>query len=243
MKAMLLAAGLGTRLKPLTDRTPKPLLPLAGRPMIHYPLAFLRRSGVTEVVINTHLHPEKFSAALGDGSALGLKITFTHEPVLLDTGGGIKNAEHFFRGETFVALNADTLIEVDLKPVLAAHRERKPLATLVLIKTANAAEFSAVEVDAAGRIRRLRGQPAEAPAGALSPYTFTGLQVIEPEVLDALPSGKPACLIRDAYLPLLGQGRELRAFFMDGYWKSLDTPARMREAEEDIRAGKFSLIP
>jgi len=244
MRAMILAAGLGIRLRPLTERTPKPLLPVAGRPMILYPLAMLRRSGITEVIINTHLHPEQFQQVLGDGSALGMRLTFSHEPVLLDTGGGLKNAEWFFEGETLVALNADTLLEADLNAALAAHRQFKPLATLVLKKIAHAQDFSAVEVDAEGRIRRLRGEPADfRGAGdltrALNSYTFTGLQIMEPEVLQLLPAGQPSCLIRDAYIPILRQGRELRAFITSGYWQSLDTAGRIQEAEADLQAGRF----
>lgn len=241
MKAMLLAAGLGTRLRPWTERTPKPLLPVAGRPMIFYPLAFLRRHGIREVVVNIHLHPEQWRETLADGSALGLRLSFSPEPVLLDTGGGIKNAEKFFRGETLVVLNADTLLEVDLARVLSAHRRFHPAATLVLKRVPNAAEFSAVLTDAEGRIRQLRGEPEQTAAAAFQAYTFTGLQIMEPEVLAVLPAGRPADLIREGYLPLLRAGRELRGFIMDGYWKSLDTAERIAEAEADIRAGRFSV--
>jgi len=251
MRAMILAAGLGTRLRPLTDQTPKPLLPVAGRPMILYPLALLRRSGITEVIINTHLHPEQFQQVLGDGSALGMKLTFSPEPVLLDTGGGLKNAEGFFQGETFAVLNADSLLEADLNAALAEHRRFKPLATLVLKKISNAQDFSAVEVDDAGYIRRLRGEPTSLSSRgatdssralrALDSYTFTGLQIIEPEALQILPAKVPSCLIRDAYIPSLRQGRPLRAFITSGYWLSLDTAARIQEAEADLQAGRIRL--
>jgi len=237
MRAMLLAAGLGTRMRPLTDQVPKPLLPVAGRPMILYPLAFLRRHGVTEVVINTHLYAEQWRQTLGDGSALGMQITYSPEPVLLDTGGGIKNAEKFFRGETFIVLNADTLIELDLAAVLDAHRRFRPLATLVLRQVPNPEEFSAVMVDGEGRIRRLRGQPEEVSVAGMQFFTYTGLQVLEPEALKTLPSGRPACLIQDGYLPLLRSGREIRAFITRGYWKSLDRAARIQEAEADLKSG------
>jgi len=242
MKALILAAGLGTRLRPLTEKTPKPLLPVAGRPMILYPLAFLRGQGIREVIINIHLQPDQWRQALGDGSRLGLHITFSPEPVLLDTGGGIKNAEKFFRGEALVVLNADTLIELDLDQVLKAHRRHRPAATLVLKQLPNPAEFSPVLVDAQGRVRRLRGEPAEIEAAGLQAFTFTGLQILEPEILDALPAGVPACLIRDAYIPLLRAGREIRAFLMEGYWKSLDTADRIHEAEADLQAGRLPMI-
>ena len=239
MKAMILAAGLGTRLRPWTEQTPKPLLPLAGRPMILYPLAFLRRHGIREVIINTHLQPDQWRQALGDGSKLGLQITFSPEPVLLETGGGIKNAENFFSGETVVVLNADTLIEVDLAKVLDAHRRFRPAATLVLKRVPNAAEFSAVLADPEGRIRQMRGEPRISDAAGLRAFTFTGLQILEPAVLDVLPAGRPADLVQEGYLPLLQAGREIRAFFMEGYWKSLDTADRIREAEADLQAGRW----
>ena len=114
MRAMILAAGFGTRLRPLTDRVPKPLLTIAGHPMIAYPLAILRAAGIREVLINLHHHGEQIRDILGDGSAYGMRIEYSAEDPILDTGGAIKKAEPFLRGDTFVVMNSDILIDLRL---------------------------------------------------------------------------------------------------------------------------------
>jgi len=114
MAAMVLAAGLGTRLRPQTERTPKALVPVANRPMIHYPLFWLKSRGFSEVIINTHHFGEMLEAELGDGSSQGLKLAYSREEILLGTGGGIGRARKLFGRTRFVVINADTIIDADL---------------------------------------------------------------------------------------------------------------------------------
>src|SRR3989449_1523283 len=122
MKAMVLAAGLGTRLRPLTDTLPKPLLPVAGRPLLEWNLLLLKRHGITEVIINLHHLGEQIVRALGDGARLGLRLAYSHEPTLQGTGGGIKQAAPFLKDGPFLVLNGDTLSDCDLMALIAAHR-------------------------------------------------------------------------------------------------------------------------
>ena len=126
MKAMVLAAGQGTRLRPLTDTIPKALVPVAGRPMIEYSLLLLRHYGIGDIVINLHHHGEQIEKRLGDGSQLGLQISYSIEPELLDTGGGLLKAKPFFQNETFIVINTDVLIDLHLDELLEFHENKAP---------------------------------------------------------------------------------------------------------------------
>ena len=158
MKAMILAAGFGTRLRPLTDVTPKPLLPVAGTPMIVWNLLLLKRHGILDVVINLHHLGAMIEQALGGGARFGMRITYSHEPVILGTGGGIKQAESSFGGEPVLVLNGDTLFELNLTSLLAFHQERDAAATLVLRHDPEAARWGLVEVTDQAQVMRITGR-------------------------------------------------------------------------------------
>ena len=158
MKAMILAAGFGTRLRPLTDVTPKPLLPVAGTPMIVWNLLLLKRHGIQDVVINLHHLGAMIEQALGGGARFGMRITYSHEPVILGTGGGIKQAENSFGGEPVLVLNGDTLFELNLTSLLAFHQERDAAATLVLRHDPEAARWGLVEVTDQAQVMRITGR-------------------------------------------------------------------------------------
>ena len=233
MKAMVLAAGLGVRLRPLTDATPKPLLPVAGRPILLWNLLLLKRHGITEVIINLHHLGEQIVQALGDGSRVGMRVAYSHEPTLLGTGGGIKQAAPFLKDGPFLVLNGDTLSACDLTALLAAHRAGGALATLAIREDSEAARWGPVTVDAHSRILQINGAPPFTtplvPLPALC--MFAGIHVLEPAVLDAIPPG-PGSII-DVYCSLLRQGRMLRGYKMSGYWSDVGTPERYAEAQRD----------
>ena len=130
MKALVLAAGLGERARPLTERIPKPMLEVGGRPLIHYPLALLRGAGITQVAINVHHLAEKIRDGLGDGRALGIEITYSPEPTLRGTGGPLNALRDYFGDEAFVLANSDSIIDLDLRAMIAVHRERSAIATI-----------------------------------------------------------------------------------------------------------------
>src|SRR5437870_5981980 len=159
MKAMVLAAGLGTRLRPLTATLPKPLLPVAGRPILEWNLLLLKRHGITEVIINLHHLGEQIVRALGDGARLGLRLAYSHEPTLQGTGGGIKQAAPFLKGGPFLVLNGDTLSDCDLTALIAAHRASRALATLAVRDDPNASSWGPVTLDAHARILQIKGNP------------------------------------------------------------------------------------
>jgi NDP-sugar pyrophosphorylase family protein len=240
MRAMILAAGFGTRLRPLTNTVPKALVPVAGRPLIEYGLLFLKSQGIEEVVINLHHLGEKIRTALGDGSIYGLRITYSPEDPILDTGGGIKKAQAFLAGETFVVLNCDTILDLDLHALLAAHRKHHAAATLVLRPDPEAARYGVLETDVSGRIRRFLSQPAEVRE-PLSPYMFTGFQMLEPRVFDFMPEVKPFGTTRDTYPQMMRAGESLHGFIHTGPWLVVDDAAGMARATQALISGQVRL--
>jgi mannose-1-phosphate guanylyltransferase len=226
MRAMILAAGLGTRLRPLTDELPKPLVPVLGRPLIEHTIRLLRAAGVSEIAVNLHHLPAAIPAALGDGSALGVSLRYVvEEGRIRGTGGGVRGARHLLDdGETFLVVNGDVLLEPDLGAALALHRRLGAVATLVLREDPRAAAFGALEVDAAGRVRRLLGRPEQPAAcsGPLRTAMFTGVHLLEPEVFDRLP--EEGCIVRSLYRAIVDSGEVLGGYLDAGPWVELGTP-------------------
>ncbi|MDE3243612.1 MAG: nucleotidyltransferase family protein [Nitrospirota bacterium] len=239
MKAMILAAGLGTRLRPLTETQPKPLLPVAGTPLIVWNLLLLRRHGVTEVLINLHHLGPMIEQTLGDGRRYGLTLTYSHEPAILGTGGGIKQAEPFFEGHPFLVLNGDTLLELDLGALMQAHRERGALATMVLREDPDVERWGPVTVDQAGRILSITGR-GRTGSGAAQRLMFAGVHVMHPRLLREVPAGRESSII-DAYVRAITEGEPVYGYRMAGYWSDVGTPERYAQAQRDAEAGLIAL--
>lgn len=239
MKAMILAAGLGTRLRPLTNTTPKPLLPMGGIPLIVWNLLLLRRHGFHEVVINLHYLAPMIEQALGDGSTFGLRIQYSHEPVILGTGGGIKQAESYFSGEPVLVLNGDTLVELDLEALMAFHRSKKAAATLVVRKDADAATWGLVEVGQEHRIVRITGKGLTETCPTV-PRMFAGIHILEPRLLQDVPKGVMSSII-DPYVAAISRGDTVLGYDLNGYWSDIGTVERYEQAEQDVRAGLIRL--
>lgn len=236
-RAMLLAAGRGLRLGPLTERTPKPLVAVGGRPMVFYVLDLLKAAGIREVHMNTHHLGEQIPAALGDGGRWGLSVCYHPEPEILGTGGGLLAACRAcpaLAEEPFLMINSDILTDVDLNTVITRHGAGGGLATLVLRDDPEAARFGLIGTDETGRIRRFLEVNT---GGARRSHMFTGIQVISPALLDHMPGGG-AFPITDTYKAALGAGAPLRAHLHRGYWADLGTPERLRAAEDDLVAGR-----
>lgn len=235
MKAMILAAGLGTRLRPLTDTIPKPMIDVAGHPMVAYPLAVVRESGIRDVIINLHHLGEQIRASLGDGTRYGLSITYSEEDPILDTGGAIKKAESFLAGDTFVVLNGDMVIDLDLRAVIDWHRARGATATMVLRPDDSGRGYGVIETDRDGRIRRFLGQPADVE-GDLRPMMFTGVHVFEPSVFSYMKEGRFG-INAETYPAMMATGEPLFGYPFDGFWSVLDTPPLLEEGRRAIAAG------
>lgn len=239
MRAMILAAGLGTRLRPLTDRLPKPLLQVAGRPLIVWNLLLLRRHGVTDVIINLHHLGHLIEQALGDGAAFGMRIAYSKEPVLLGTGGGLKQAEPFFNGEPFFVVNGDTLFDLDLGAVAAAHRQGRAVATMVLRADPDPDRWGAVEVDASRHVVRINGRGRRA-GGPTSKRMFAGVHLMHPRLLADVPAGLESSII-EAYVRAIEGGDTVAGYELSGYWSDIGTPERYAQAQRDAEAGTLNL--
>jgi len=235
MRAMILAAGFGTRLRPLTDRTPKPLVPVAGFPMIAYPLTLLRAAGIKEVVINLHHLGEQIREALGDGSRYGVSIEYSVEDPILDTGGAIRKARSFLDRGTFVVLNSDMICDLDLSEAIAHHRRHGALATMVLRPDPEAARYGVIEIDAETRIRRFLGRP-EHVEGPLTPLMFSGIHVFEPAVFDYMAEGHFS-ITRQTYPAMLEKNSPLYGYVFRGYWRVVDTHDGLAAGREEIEGG------
>jgi NDP-sugar pyrophosphorylase family protein len=208
--------------------------------MIVWNLLLLKRHGIRDVIINLHHLGTMISQALGDGRTLGMRIVYSHEPVILGTGGGIKQAEPHFHGDPVLVLNGDTLFELDLDALMAFHRERAAAATLVLRKDPEAARWGLVEVTDRAEVVRItgRGRTQTAPAFA---RMFAGIHILHPRLLRYLPVGKE-CSIIDAYVQGIQDGERILGYDFDGFWSDVGTPERYAQVERDAAAGRLSLV-
>jgi mannose-1-phosphate guanylyltransferase len=242
LTAMVLCAGLGTRLRPLTDRVPKPAVPVCGVPLVAWTLALLRGAGVSHVVVNTHHLPQEMaSAASAAVRRLRLSLSVSHEPVIAGTGGALREARALLsRADPLVLVNGDVLFDVDLPAAIAAHRASGALATMVLLPMPAGSRYAAVEVDAGGAVRRIAGSFGPGADG-LTPWHFSGVHVLSPELLDRIPAAPfEADVNRHVYPALMEAGR-IRGHVAAGYWNDLGTPARYLEAQRDVLAGRVPL--
>ena len=241
-RAMILAAGLGTRLRPLTEDTPKPLVLVGGHPLIAYGLGLLRANGIRDVVVNVHHHRERIMRELGDGARYGVRIRYSIEPELLDSGGGIRNAARLFGAEPIVVLNSDIICEVPIRDVLRFHRETRALVTLVMRDAPDAARYGLFGIDGAGRIRRFLGEEeprreeSREPADPLRDRMFASVQILDPRAIAEMPEGRPFSTMREFYPALFRSGERLFGYLYDGRWLTADTPADLERAEQELHA-------
>lgn len=241
MNAMVLCAGLGTRLRPLTETIPKPALPLFGQPLFRTTLAVLKRAGVHAVGINTHHLPQTMKrVAEAETARAAVALTVAHEPVIQGTGGGIRGLKALLeQGEIFVVVNGDVLFPLDLAAAVEAHRQSGAAASMVLLPMPANESFAAVECDANGDVRRIAGH---GPGGSgLTPWHFTGVHVMTPRVFDFMSASGPEDINREVYPRLLSAGLRVHGVRVESYWSDLGTPARYLDTAEDILSGRAQL--
>lgn len=235
--AIVLCAGLGTRLRPLTQERAKPAVPLLNRPLAGWTMGLVRALGLDSVAINTHWLPDGMRAhADAEAARWGLRLQVSHEPEILGTGGGLRQARDRLgigRDRPLLVLNGDVLFDVDLARVLAVHCDTGALATMVLRPMPEGAAYSPVEADATGRIRRIAkyGMPGHGP-GSL----FTGVHVLSPEALDLLPAGASG-VVETVYAPLLAANARIHSAFEPGLWLDLGDPAGYLDAHLRLLGG------
>lgn len=236
MKAVILAGGEGTRLRPLTLSTPKPVAPVVDRPFLRHQLDLLKGAGVEEVVFSVAYHPEQVEAIFGDGSAEGIRIRYAVEDSPLGTGGAVKNAEPFLDDRTIV-LNGDVLADLDLATVVARHDAESAAATIVLTPVRNPAAYGLVETDLAGRVLRFLEKPR--PDQIRTNTINAGVYILETRVLELMPSGVKHSIERGFFPALLERGDRVLGPAHEGYWIDIGTPEKYRQVHRDILAGRF----
>jgi NDP-sugar pyrophosphorylase family protein len=237
VKAMILAAGRGTRLRPLTNHSPKALVEIGGRTLLQIALQRIASFGVRDVIINVHHFADTIVEYLHKNHDFGLRIEISREEELLDTGGGLKKASWFFAGgsEPFLLHNVDVISTVDLRRMVQFHQEHQPLATLA-VQARNTSR--SLLFDQRGQFRRRR--EGEVPPG-MDALAFSGIHVISPRLL-AMITEEGAFSIIDSYCRLAAQGERLLAFRADNYyWQDLGKPENLLHAEKDMQSGKVQL--
>lgn len=234
MKAVVLVGGEGTRLRPLTETRPKPLIPFMDRPFLHHPLDLLSQHGIEEVVLSSPYLEEEFRAFLKERGG-SPRITWITEEVPLGTCGAIASARDHL-DDTFVVCNGDVLTDLDVTALVALHRERGAVATIALTPVEDARPYGLVETDAEGRILAFREKPSEPVPGNVNAGTY----VLEPRALDGVPEGVPVSIERETFPDLIARGEPLYALVSDAYWRDLGTPESYLEAHLDALAGRVA---
>ncbi len=237
---MILAAGFGTRLFPLTiDRT-KPAIPFLGKPLVGYVAEYVAKFGFKEVVVNLHHQPESVMEALGDGSDFGVKIDYTLEsPNILGTAGALDNARDLLKDDTFIIVNGKIITDIDIAAALETHKESGAIATMVLKENASFEKFTEVFV-LNGEVKGFAGGfPIENPKSHLSvPLMFTGIHILEPEVFKYIPRGIYSDIVPTFYLPAIAKGEKIAAHICNNRWFELSTIPRYLDISLEFLDGK-----
>jgi mannose-1-phosphate guanylyltransferase/phosphomannomutase len=248
MKAVVMAGGEGSRLRPMTANLPKPLLPLANRPVMEHVLRLLRRHGVTDTVVTVQFLASLVRNYFGDGDELEMSLQYATEPRPLGTAGSVKNAEAALRGDTFLVLSGDALTDADLSGMVEFHRESGALVTVGLKAVPDPLEYGIVICDADGRVNRFLEKPTWGQV--FSDTVNTGIYVMEPEVLAEVEADAEVDWSGDVFPRLLARGAPVFGYAFDGYWEDVGTLESYRQAHldvldrrVDVEIGAFEMSP
>jgi NDP-sugar pyrophosphorylase family protein len=244
MKALILAGGKGTRLRPLTTNTPKPVVPVVNRPFLEYQIESLRAAGIGDVTLSLNYQPDKIEDILGDGRHLGALLSYTTEPRPMGTAGAYKYAAKEAR-ETIIVFNGDILTNIDLKQVIAQHKERRAEATIVLTPVENPAAYGLVETDGGGEVLRFLEKPGADELDKLATNNINaGIYVLEPSVLEKVPEGQNFSFEYQLFPDLLANNSRFFAFIAaESYWLDIGTPAAYLQANLDCLSGRVGAPP
>ncbi len=241
MKAILLAGGKGTRLRPLTIHTPKPIVPIFGRPFLRYQIDLLHQvPEIDEVILSLNYQPRRIEEMFGDGKDLGVKLSYVVEQVPLGTAGAVKYANKSL-DEPVVVFNGDVLTEVDVAAVLRLHRERHAKATIVLTPVENPSAYGLVETDPDGNVRRFLEKPK--PEEITCDTINAGIYVLEPETFDRIPKDTAWSIERSFFPSLVERHETFVAYIYRGYWIDIGTPEKYMQVHRDIMDRRFVAPP
>lgn len=242
MKAMILAAGFGTRLFPLTiDRT-KPAVPFLGKPVVGYVAEYLSRFGIKDVVVNLHHQPDSVKNALGNGSAFGVNIHYSvEEPEILGTAGALDNARELLEDDTFVVINGKIVTDIDIAAAIKSHKESGAVATMVLRTNAANEKFTTVETSG-GCVTGFSEIVTDQPKAGGIPLMFTGIQILEPRVFNWIPRGVYSDIVPVFYRTALEQGERINAFVTDARWFEISTLRRYLDISLAMSGGQGGIV-
>lgn len=233
VEAVVLVGGKGTRLRPLTLSAPKPMLPTAGVPFLAHLLSRIRAAGVTRVVLGTSYLAETFSEYFGDGSAMGLQLTYVVETEPLGTGGGIRNVAGHLSGEHVLVFNGDVLCGSDLGAVVDTHRRTEADVTLHLVRVPDARAYGCVPTDAEGRVLEFLEKVDDPPTDQIN----AGCYVFRRSVIESIPPGRAVSVERETFPGLLAAGSRISGHVDDAYWRDMGTPADLIHGSADLVRG------
>ncbi len=227
---MILSAGYGTRLWPLTEDRTKPAIPILGKPLVGYVAEYLAQYGCDEIVVNLHHRPESVRHALGDGSRFGVRLSYVEEPEILGTSGAMDNARALLDGDTFVVVNGKIITDIDLHAALETHRRREALATLVLMPNLARERFTVVNTDD-GLLQGFGAMAKKEPGGdrADVPLMFTGIQILQPRIFEYIPRGVFSHTTTEVYPQAIASGERIAVHVADPSketWRELSTLQR-----------------
>jgi NDP-sugar pyrophosphorylase family protein len=239
MQSLILAGGKGTRLRPLTMHTPKPIVPIANIPFLLYQLELLKRADVRDCILSLSYQPQKIEDKMGDGSVFDMHIRYAVESSPLGTAGAYRNAYEMIN-ETTIVFNGDVLTDIDLNDVIAFHRERGAVATIVLTPVPNPTAYGLVETAVDGRIQRFLEKPK---AEEVTCNTINaGIYILEPKVLEYVPAGEPYMFEYGVFPNLLKNQEPFYAYIWRGYWRDIGTSASYLQANLDVMNGDVKLL-
>jgi NDP-sugar pyrophosphorylase family protein len=240
MRALILAGGKGTRLRPLTMYTPKPVVPVVNRPFLLYQIEILKRAGIRDIVLSLSYQPDKIEHILGDGSEFGVNLRYLTEPSPLGTAGAFRFAAPLLDGTT-VVLNGDIVTDLDIRKVVDHHRENNAAATITLAEVPDVSKFGVCELSDAGRVRRFIEKPqSEALSALTSGKINAGIYVLEPEILELVREGASASFEYDVFPAIIEREMAFHGYEMSGYWLDIGTPENYLQAHDDFLAGRVT---
>ncbi len=235
MKAFILAAGLGTRLRSLGLDVPKVMVPISGKPLLEHHIELFKRQGIREFIVNLHYLPEKITSYFGDGGRFGVKIEYSHEPELLGTAGAVKKMAHKLHDGAFIVFYGDNLVRIDFAPLVEFHRNRMALVTVALFESTEPWTGGVVETEANGRVRRFIEKPDRKQVS--TNLISAGILVVEPAVLEEIPAGQFCDFGKEVFPRLLAKGLPVYAMKPDAYIQDVGTPERLAKAQQDFEKG------
>lgn len=240
MKAMILAAGVGSRLDPLTRNVPKPLVPILNRPVMEYLIELLKKHGFDEIMVNLHYLGDQIVQYFGDGSRWGVQIHWSHEDRLWGDAGSLKRVEDFFKDDTFLVIGGDDLTDMDLSKLIKTHKDKGALSTIALSLVDDPSEYGIVLMNEDSRITRF----LEKPKGEVifSNTANTGVYVFQPEIFDLIPRGVFYLFGKQVFPLLLDQHRPLYGHLTAAYWKDVGNLDIYKQTHKDVLEGRVNTV-